>query len=237
MPLTPSLQAILPTLGCQWSSIETALLSILLMKLVCLSGLGYGLDNVTPRGIDFNASSTADSTVTRTGSASSVGRQRVPVSVRSNGAGTDNGQTFKKPGLQALPEARLSTHTQAPASGTAPTRADSTTKPNASAVDSGTRPSTGSAPRRDPHPFLTTENAHAHAKDPRFEGHFITFWDDDFQIQRLPPGVFLSPRKRGISLQEEHMDATKLPSCCETEPAYSPERWPSVSSAPMSRSI
>jgi len=94
-------------------------------------------------------------------------------------------------------------------------------------VDPGTRPSTGSTPRCDHHPFLTTENALAYTKDPRMEGLHIAF-DEEWpsEIQNLSFGVFLTPRERGASLQEEHMAAhyaTKqlLFRTAEKSPCYS----------------
>jgi len=173
--------------------------------------LSYGLESstvVTPSGIDSNASPTVNSTVNRAGSASSVGKQRTKVSVWSNCADIDV-QTSRKPGLQTLPEARLSTHTQAPTPATAPTQVDPTTQPDASAVESGARPPTGSTPRPEPHPFLTTKNAHVYAQDPQFEGLLIVCGDEEWpiKIQDLPFGAFITPRERGTSLQDEHLEA------------------------------
>jgi len=68
--------------------------------------------------------------------------------------------------------------------------------------------STVSAPRREPHPFLTTENARAYAQDPRMDGLSIAI-DDEYpsKIQHLPWNVFLTPRERGASLQDEYLAA------------------------------
>jgi len=97
---------------------------------------------------------------------------------------------------------------QTPASATAPTRVDSAAQPDAPAAGPGTRLSTGSTPRREPHSFLMTENALAYAKDPRMEGLHVAF-DEEWPsaIQDLPYGVFLTPREKGASLQEEYLSA------------------------------
>jgi len=76
------------------------------------------------------------------------------------------------------------------------------------APEPGSRPSAVSNPCREPHPFLTTENAEAYAQDPRMEGlHIAIDKEDPSKIQHLPWDVFLTPRERGASLQEEYLAA------------------------------
>ena len=130
---------------------------------------------VSPSGIDSNASSTVDSTVKGAGSASSVGGQGAQVVMETrfgasnaSSTGAVDIQTCGKPGFQTLPEAPLGTHMQA--STVSPSAVGSAIQPDAPALESGPRPSTVSTPRREPHPFLTTENAKAYTQDPRMEG-------------------------------------------------------------------
>ena len=168
---------------------------------------------VTPSGLDSDAFSTVDSTVKSARAANSVGGQGARESTET-GVGAHNAsstgavdiQTCGKPGFQILPEAPLGTHMQAPA--VSPSVLGSTTQPAVPAPESGSRSSTGIAPRRDPHPFLTTENAKAYAQHPRMEGLLIALDEEcPSEIQNLPWDVFLAPRERGASLQEEHMAA------------------------------
>jgi len=76
------------------------------------------------------------------------------------------------------------------------------------ALESNSRPPAVSTLRREPHPFLTTENAKAYAQDSRMEGLTIDI-DDEYpsEIQHLPWNVFLTPRERGASLQDECLAA------------------------------
>jgi len=69
-----------------------------------------------------------------------------------------------------------------------------TSHPEIPALGSGSRSSTVSTLRREPHPFLTTENAKAYAQDPRMEGLSIDI-DDEYpsEIQHTPWDVFLTP--------------------------------------------
>jgi len=129
---------------------------------------------VTPSGIASNTSSTVDSTVKGARAATSGGG----------------------PGAQVVMETKLETplgpHIQA--STVSPSVVDSASQSDAPALESGSRSSTVSTPHREPHPFLTTENAKAYAQDPRMEGLFIDI-DDDYssEIQHLPWNVFLTP--------------------------------------------
>ena len=76
------------------------------------------------------------------------------------------------------------------------------------ALESDSRNSAVSTSRREPHPFLTKENAQAYSQDPRMEGLTIDIdYEDPSEIQRLPWNVFLTPRERGASLQDEYLAA------------------------------
>jgi len=152
------------------------------------------------------------------------------------GSGTNaiDMQACRKPGFRPAPKAPLPMHIQASATSKCLDQAGAAdsggrlgvqisgqntgthtqastnlaSHPDVPALESGSRPSSVSTPRREPHPFLTTENARAYAQDPRMEGLLIALDAvDPSNIQNLPWDVFLTPRERGASLQEEYMAA------------------------------
>jgi len=113
------------------------------------------------------------------------------------------------PGAQIVMETSLGTPLGAlQASTVSPSVFGSARQPDAPALESGPRPPAVSTLRREPHPFLTTENAKAYAQDPRMEGLTIDIdYEYPSEIQHLPWNVFLTPRERGASLQDEHLAA------------------------------
>jgi len=107
-------------------------------------------------------------------------------------------------------ETSLATPLGAPtqASTVSPSVFGSARQPDASALESNSRPPAVSTLPRELHPFLTTENANVYAQDQRMEGLTIDI-DDEYpsEIQSLPWNVFLTPRERGTSLQDEYLAA------------------------------
>jgi len=159
-----------------------------------------GLDSVAPRGVDLDPMT-------------SSGFDSYASSVDSTG---------RKPGFHTTSKASLARHIQAPAEPSTVSQSgidvtlstvDATADRagfassgggpgvHATALESNSRPPAVSTLRREPHPFLTTENANAYAQDPRMEGLTIDI-DDEYpsEIQRLPWNVFLTPRERGPQL-------------------------------------
>jgi len=194
--------------------------------------LGCGLEGsaaVTPSVSDTKkrCSGMPGNRLTPAGSSSSIGRGRkcrcgatVMTLMMSRLLESRAFRPFPKPGLKHM-------HTQAPTSSAVPAPEDPVSQPSPSAADSITRPSGGNSPRWEPHPFLATENAHAHAKDPRMEGHFVTFEDDDFQkgsqVAGVPPrrlqGTTSSVRSTqasGNQLECENIVAQEQ-NCCQAE--------------------
>jgi len=107
-------------------------------------------------------------------------------------------------------ETSLATPLGAPmqASTVSPSVFGSASQPDAPTLESNSRPPAVSNLRREPHPFLTTENAKACAQDPRMVGLTINIDDEcPSEIQRLPWNAFLTPRERGPSLQDECLAA------------------------------
>jgi len=164
-------------------------------------GRGNGSGTVTPSGIDPNASSTGVSTAKRAGSARFVGGPRVhPPAPES----TTKPPNVTPSGIDSNPS--FTVDPTANRAGAASSGGGPGVHPPA--LESGSRPPAVSTLRREPHPFLTTENAKAYAQDPRMEGLTIDI-DDEYpsKIQHLPWNVFLTPRERGASLQDEYLAA------------------------------
>jgi len=182
-------------------------------------GLGYGPGAVTPSGFDSNVS-TADSTVDcqtvrkpglqpapEASLAMHIQASVTPKCLDRAGAASSGG------GQHAKFVQNTGTHTQTPTSATAPTRVDSTTQPDAPAVDPGARPSTGSTPRRDPHPFLTTENALAYAKDPRMEGPMLPLMKNCQVLSKIyPMECSLPPKREELACRRSTWQPTMPPS-------------------------
>jgi len=124
---------------------------------------------------------------------SGVDANVVEYTVKSAGATTSGGGS----GAQVM-ETRLAS--------VSPSVSGSASQPDAPSLESGSRPSAVSTLRREPHPFLTTENANVYTQDPQMEGLTMDI-DDEYQseIQSLPWNVFLTPRERGPSLQDEYL--------------------------------
>jgi len=138
---------------------------------------------VSPSGIDSNTSSAVDSSVKSARAATSVGGSdaQVVMETRLEAPGTTKPSTVTPSGIDSIAS---------------------------STVDSTVNRAGVSTPRRELHPFLTTENAKAYAQDPRMEGLSIDI-DDEYpsEIQHLPWNVFLTPRERGARLQDEYVAA------------------------------
>jgi len=156
---------------------------------------------VTPSGIDPNASSTDVSTTNRAGSARFVGGPRVhPLAPES----TTKPPAVTPSGSDSNPSPTVDPTTycaRAASSGGGPGA-------HPPALEADSRPPAVSTLRREPHPFLTTENAKAYAQDPRMEGLTVDIdYEYPSEIQHLPWNVFLTPRERGARLQDEYLAA------------------------------
>jgi len=164
-------------------------------------GDGNGPGTVSPHGIDPNTSSTGVSTANRAGSARFVGGPRAhppaPESTTKPPAVTLSGSD-SKPSPSVDPTTYCA---GAASSGGGPGA-------HPPALESDPRPPAVGTLRREPHPFLTMENAQAYAQDPRMEGLTVDIdYEYPSEIPHLPRNVFLTPRGRGASLQDEYLVA------------------------------
>jgi len=168
--------------------------------------LGFGLEgstNVVPSVADSKkwCNGMPGNHLTCAGSVSFSfsGGQHAQVSVRSNCCIID-GQPSRKPGLRTPPEVPLGIHTQAPTSDTSPTQVESFIQHSTLAGDSGTRPSIGSSPRREPHPFLMTKNALLMPRTP------------DLRATLSPLGMTIS-RSKTCLLEYSLLPEREAPAC------------------------
>ena len=171
-----------------------------------------GLDSMTPSGFDSYVP-TADSTVRKPGF-QTASKAPLAMHIQAPTPTAAKGLDYNASTVDSTAKCARSASlgggqcVQTPALAAASSPHGSTSHPEIPALGSGSRSSTVSAPRREPHPFLTTENARAYAQDPRMEGLLIAI-DEEYpsEIQNLPWDVFLTPWERGASLQEEYMAA------------------------------
>ena len=163
-------------------------------------GLGYDSGTVTPSGFDSYVS-TVDSTGRKPGFQTA---SKAPLSMHIQAPGTTKPSTVTPSGIDS--NASFSADSTANQAGLASSGGEPGV--HSPALESGSRAAAVSTLCREPHPFLTTENANAYAQDPRMEGLTIDI-DDEYpsEIQRLPWNVFLTPRERGASLQDEYLAA------------------------------
>ena len=168
-----------------------------------------GLESVTPSG--FASSVSTAKTIERKPGFQTA--SKAPLSVHIQAPGTTNPSTVTPSGIDSNASSTADSNVkgtgfamQAPT--VSPSVADSAIQPDAPALESGSRPPAVSTLRREPHPFLTKENAKAYAQDPRMEGLTIDIdYEYPSEIQHLPWNVFLTPRERGASLQDEYLAA------------------------------
>ena len=122
-----------------------------------------GIDPMTPSGFDSYVS-TADSTVRKPGF-QTASKAPLDIHIQAPTLATAKDLDYNASTADSTVKCAGSASSvggqcvQAPALATASSLHGSTTQPDTPALESGSRPSTVSTPRRDTHPFLTTENA------------------------------------------------------------------------------